>query len=358
MRKPVNEQIDSELIDNQNALDSKYGEIISVVVENEDDIPFWKYVFNSFNIKTEISPNSRTLERGKKAVLKQAEHTGKYLLLCVDSDYDYIFNGSTTDSKTTLENPYIFQTYTYSIENYFCYSTALNQIMIEASLNDNEVFDYVAFFEAYSNLIYELFCYSIHYRTQYLIENEQFEVEMGALEKSLTVTEFKDWKSSNRPVEQFTIQDFLNTISLPQSLNIARDGDSILLEIEQKINAKLNQLSQLAEISDNDLEKIQSELTTLGINSAEAYLFVQGHFIEAFTLAILKHIYSHLKTQRFQVIREAAATKEEKTNKINSYKNHIDRFHLETALRTHKSYDSSIWFNKIKTDIENYNNTN
>lgn len=182
MRKPVNEQIDSELIDNQNALDSKYGEIISVVVENEDDIPFWKYVFNSFNIKTEISPNSRTLERGKKAVLKQANQAGKYLLLCVDSDYDYIFNGSTTDSKTTLENPYIFQTYTYSIENYFCYSTALNQIMIEASLNDNEVFDYVAFFEAYSNLIYELFCYSIHYRTQYLIENEQFEVEIKAID--------------------------------------------------------------------------------------------------------------------------------------------------------------------------------
>jgi len=144
----------------------KAAKTIMVYVENEDDIPFWRGVFDRYapHLHFEISFPSYHLARGKEEVLKI--QAGEYLLLCVDSDYDYLLQDATEVSKRINHDPYIFQTYTYSIENYKCYAESLKEVCVSSSLNDKEVFDLVRFIKLYSLIIYELFLYSYHFEKQ------------------------------------------------------------------------------------------------------------------------------------------------------------------------------------------------
>jgi hypothetical protein len=351
MSKPIKDKITSDFFKSKNRLHPKDGDIVRVFVESEDDIPFWKYAFSFFNIKTKISPSSQNLKRGKSVVLEQADKVGKYLLLCLDSDYDYILQNATTNSSIINDNPYIFQTYTYSIENYFCYANAFSQIIAEATQNDDKIIDFETFFENYSNLIFELFCYSIYYRKSYLIENELFKVEIEAQKGLLNDVDLKQWMNKNRPIEIFSINDFLNAIQLPQKLNLANNGHEILAIIRNQIATKLNNLPQ---ITDEKLNEIKAELTNLNTLSKQTYLFVQGHHIENTVLHLLKYIQTVLVTQSRQTITISEATDVEKNNRRNAYKNHLDNFDLSTALRTHKYYENTFWYNKIRADIQSY----
>ncbi len=103
----LTDKINSDYFESQNALNRRKGTIIEVFVENEDDIPFWKDIFNGFQIQTKIFPASKTsLTRGKQEVLKMADRAGNFMLLCVDSDYDFLLNGITNQSKIIKENPF------------------------------------------------------------------------------------------------------------------------------------------------------------------------------------------------------------------------------------------------------------
>lgn len=351
MSSPIKDKITSDFFESKNKLHPKDGDIVRVFVESEEDISFWKYAFSFFNIKTKISPFSQNLKRGKSIVLEQVNKVGKYLLLCVDSDYDYILQNATTKSSIINNNPYIFQTYTYSIENYFCYVNAFRQIIAEATQNDDEVIDFVVFFENYSNLIFELFCYSIHYRRLYLIDNELFIREIEAQKRLLNDVDLKQWINENRPIEIFKINNFLNAIQLPQNLNLANNGHEILAIIQNKIAVQLNNLPQ---ITNENLNKIKSELTNLNTLPTQIYLFVKGHHIENTVLHLLKYVQSILATQSRQIITDSEATDAEKNNRKNAYQIHLRNFDLSTALRTHKYYENTFWYNKIKEDIQAY----
>ncbi|MFK7947015.1 MAG: DUF4435 domain-containing protein [Saprospiraceae bacterium] len=355
MSRPITEKINSKLFETKNKLHSKDGQIVRVFVESEDDIPFWSYVFSFFNIKTKISPNSHNLKRGKKTILQQANNTGKYLLICVDSDYDFLLQNATTTSRLINNNPFIFQTYRYSIENYFCDANAFKQIMVEATYNDNEVVDFIDFFESYSTLTFELFCYSVYYRKLYLIDNELFETKLEQQKLLMETIECNQWIVKNQPTEVFKIKDFTSAINLPQKINFTNNGSEMLLEIKAKIQTISNDLPSL---TIEEFKNIQSELFSLGLTPKTTYLFVQGHFIEQIVLRLLTQNYSILKSSRFQIVKNSEATEIEKTNQINAYKKHLDTFDLTTALRTHKYYKNSFWYEKIKIDVQNYIKTN
>ena len=142
----------------------KAAKTIMVYVENEDDIPFWWGVFDRYAPHLHFEINFPSFARGKKEVLKI--QAGKYLLLCVDSDYDYLLQDATEVSRRINHDPYIFQTYAYSIENYKCYAESLRGVCVLSSLNDKEVFDLVEFIKLYSRIIYELFLYSYNLEKQ------------------------------------------------------------------------------------------------------------------------------------------------------------------------------------------------
>ena len=96
--------LNSEYLQASSSLYSKNApERVYVYVESYDDIPFWRSVFADFEnnkLCFEIMiPSAVSLIKGKKKVLDLIPSSGKNLILCVDSDYDYLLQEATDISR-------------------------------------------------------------------------------------------------------------------------------------------------------------------------------------------------------------------------------------------------------------------
>lgn len=346
----LTDKLSSKYFESQNALNKRTGAVVRVFVENEDDVPFWKHIFNQYDLKTQVNPASKTnLARGKPAVLKHIDNAGKYLLLCVDSDYDYLLDGATQLSKKIKENPFVFQTYTYSIENYKCFAESLPQVVVEATLNDQPVFNFVDFMEQYSEMIYELFIYSFYYEKQYQQEMELHQKEYQVKKNQLNEAELTTWQDANRAKHSFQINDFCETIKIKSQVNIFNEGKQELANLQQAVTQRLESLPK---VDDSELETLKEELAKLGVKSNNTYLFVQGHTIyENVVCMFLNKVFNHLKKQKFGEFRHLAKTDGGK-EKINEYNNLVKD--IRTILDSHKYYESCLLMQKIKDDVGKY----
>ncbi len=112
--------------------------IVEVHVEGYDDVAFWRGIFNDFEserVTFEISvPPRPDLAKGKRVVMEMIPESSPQKLLCVDSDFDYLFGGATEQSKKVLGSPFLFHTYTYATENYLCWAPALHTVCTKASV--------------------------------------------------------------------------------------------------------------------------------------------------------------------------------------------------------------------------------
>lgn len=105
-----------------------------------------------------LPTRNQHLDRGKKAAISSMlKGVGRDMIACVDADYDYLRQGSTESSQQMLENPYIFHTYAYAIENFQCYARGLHETCVMVTLNDRRIFDFERFLESYSRTIWPLF---------------------------------------------------------------------------------------------------------------------------------------------------------------------------------------------------------
>ena len=135
--------------------------LVRVFVEGYEDVAFWRGIFDHFDnpyLRFEISvPTREDLPKGKKILMSMIPQSGEELLLCVDSDFDYLFDGRTEQSAEILAAPYMFHTYTYATENYLCYAPSLHNVCVKATKNDSHIFDFVTFMRDYSRAIYPVF---------------------------------------------------------------------------------------------------------------------------------------------------------------------------------------------------------
>lgn len=103
-----------------------------------------------------VFPHARIWPR-KRVLLDMIPQSGPNLLLCMDSDFDYLFNGNTEQSRLVNESPYVFHTYAYATENYLCHPPSLHRVCAKATKNDTLIFDFEAFLKEYSRIIHPLF---------------------------------------------------------------------------------------------------------------------------------------------------------------------------------------------------------
>ena len=134
---------------------------IIAYVESYDDIAFWRTLLEEFEDDEHyfqvMLPSATSLAKGKKMVLMNTLNTaelGRSLIACVDSDYDFLLQGATNTSRKINRNRYIFQTYTYAIENYHCFAESLHEVCVQATLNDRSILDFNFFLKKYLSLIH------------------------------------------------------------------------------------------------------------------------------------------------------------------------------------------------------------
>lgn len=299
------------------------NERVLVYVESDEDIAFWNYILSPFGKKHNLdfdiqNPNQNGLEKGKTAVLKFYSNVGSHLILCVDSDYDYLRQSATETSRQLNENEFVFQTYTYAIENYFCYHESLDNLCVQATKNNTKLINISKLIEMYSELIYELFVWSIYL-------------------------------NFNSESSTFSISDFCNTIEISGRGNIDQQFEGLLNKLKTKIQNRLTSIQELYPAENQQIQELKENLEVLGVSTTNTYLFANGHTVRNSFLKFLESICKVLVSQKRQEIATNAQTSEERNNQMGLYDNQC--YEVEDMLNNNKEFKSCFLYSKIEEDL-------
>lgn len=307
----------------------KERKCIVAYVESYDDVGFWRNLLEKFETDEYyfrvMLPSATSLTKGKKMVLLNtinSNQLGDSLIACVDSDYDYILQGATEVSKEINTNRFIFHTYAYAIENYFCFADSLHEVCVQATLNDNEIFDFKEFLAEYSRIVYPLFLWTIYFGRQ------------------------KDGAAFPMYV--------LNNVTRVMNFD-PRDPQKSLDRVRDKSQQKIHELERNHSQCISEVAALSSELEPLGLKPENTYLFMQGHHIfDHVALKILKPICSILIQQRERYIKRLAVHKKQYDNELTAYQNSL--MDVEQALKRNFGFDDLFAYHWLKSDVQRFIN--
>jgi hypothetical protein len=313
-----------------NSLKPKTSEnSILVYVEGNEDISFWRNILSPYereiNIKFEVNCYSNdSLATGKGNLAKIFNQTGKYLLIALDSDYDYLFPDHSNISQEINNNPYIFQTYSYSIENLKCYAESLHNVCVQITLVDKEKIDFVQLLKLYSNIIYDLFIWNLYF---YHVNK----------------------------VENLTISSFCHDIKILRNPDINEHGMEALKTLENHVQDKLQELQKDFPEDYVKLNDVANQLKLRGLDRDNCYLFIHGHTLfDNVILMFMKPICKILKDERIEEIKKLSKSDQELKNQLGQYKNVVEKADIATTLAKNYEFKNCFLFKKIKDDIINY----
>lgn len=298
---------------------------IVAYVESYDDVLFWRTLLSDYEDETRyfevMLPTRRTLTKGKKQAIMQMlrDGAGESMISCVDADYDYLLQGATASSLTVINNPYVFHTYAYSIENHQCYAPSLHNVCVMATLNDHPIFDFVGFFTEFSRIIFPLFVWNI-------------------------------WFYRHNDTHTFSINDFNHIVTIG-NFNIHHPEDAIE-HLRHKVTVKLNNLRHIPN-SARQIEALTQELIELGVTPETTYLYIQGHHLfDTIVLPILDKVCKSLRYERETEIRHKANHALQRQNELSAYAN--AQTDITQMLKKNTGCTRSVPYKRLIADVENF----
>lgn len=323
--------LNSDLFQAMNVLrGSKTKNIVKVYVESDDDIAHWNRVFAktvTSDIIFEITlPVSEGYTKGKIGVIDLIkDNLGPYFIACVDSDYDYLIPDLNDYSKIINTNEFIFQTYTYSIENLYAHHTGLKNFCIDCLKRTDLSIDMSDLVLEYSRRIYELFCWNVYFYT------------IG-MEK------------------EFSISEFTSITKILKNEDVLNNFKDSFTCLNYRIDTKITELKKKFNFLLDDLQRFQNTLRLKGVNENNCYLYAQGHLIlENVVLMFLKPILKHEKSRHIAKIKEAPIAQKQKINEINHYESKVfDLKNIQQFILSHLYFFNSEEFIKTSLEINAY----
>ncbi len=328
MAKSLKQNLTSAYLDAAHRLASKKARRrIVAYVESYDDIAFWRTLLSEFENEERyfqvMLPSSTSLAKGKKTVLMNTLNTaelGRSLIACVDSDYDFLLQGSTSTSRKINGSPYIFQTYGYAIENFHCFAESLREVCVQATLNDRFVLDFPAYMKRYSQIAYPLFLWNV-------------------------------WFYRQRDTHTFPMYDFNACVRL-QEVNV-RHPYKALDDVQRTVTAKLKGFHNRFPQEIKKVEQLGKELEPLGLTPDTAYLYIQGHHImDGVVLRLLTPICTVLRREREQEIKRLAEHSEQYHNELTGYEN--CQANVSLMLKKNSGYKNLYLYQWLKEDIQQF----
>ncbi len=323
---------------------------ITVYVEGIEDKSFWFHILNPHLKPLEFRCFSNSaLRTGKKGLNEHFDKAGDWLIICRDSDYDYLFPEHSETAKG-LKKRGIFQTYTYSIENLKCYADSLHAVCTDVTHNPSEKINFTTFFENYSKIIYTLFIWHLYF--------------------------YKEHQE-----HEFAIEEFCEIVKIPTKFNFLRIKHEVFESLKKRVETKKNELGQKFPENVAEITHLSNQLKAFGLEDKNTYLFIQGHALyDNVALPLLRVICDYAQTDSLKEINQSKADSDRKKQVRNEYLNlinnptddsekiecpqcgevidnsknkKIDR--LELILSINKGFTKSTPFSKITEDIKNYN---
>jgi len=330
----LKDYINSQYFEAANALRSKQSRRrIVAYVESYDDIYFWRTVLGPFENEQRyfevMLPSKKGLTRGKKSVLMNflgtdgkmvEERVGRDMIACVDADYDYLLQGATVQSQRILQNPYVFHTYVYAIENYQCYAPSLHAVCVSVTLNDHRIIDFNEYFSLFSVAIFPLFVWSV------LL-----------------------YRNGNYP--RFSISDF-DRVADPSNFSL-RNPERSLANVRRKVDVKVRELQRLFPDAKEPYLKLKGEVQALGITPQTTYLYIHGHHLfDTVVSPLLSKVCNYLRQERQNEISRAKAHQTQKRNEMTCYENSLQD--VKVMLKKNTGYTQSPQFLKLQDDVRRY----
>ncbi len=328
MAKRLTDNINSQYFEAINKMTPKKARRrIVVYVESYDDVFFWRSVLGRYEddkLTFDIMLPSRNqhLDRGKKAAISNMlKGVGRDMIACVDADYDYILQGATEMSRQMLENPYIFHTYAYAIENFQCYAKGLHETCVMVTLNDHRIFNFERFLQSYSQTIWPLFVWHVVFLQR----------------RKMTM--------------HFDMCEFNKVVVLP-SVRIQNPKWAIEY-LSKKVRAKMFQLERRFPKLKDALPETERMLRDLGINDNNTYLYIQGHHLFDLVVSpVVQTVCDILRNEQENDIRDRAVHSEQARTEIACYENSLGK--VKMMMKKNTYYQFSPEFQKILADVEKY----
>lgn len=328
MAKRLTDNINSQYFEAINKMTPKNARRrIVVYVESYDDVFFWRSVLGRYEddkLTFDIMLPSRNLhlDRGKKAAISNMlKGVGRDMIACVDADYDYILQGATEMSRQMLENPYIFHTYAYAIENFQCYAKGLHETCVMVTLNDHRIFNFERFLLSYSQTIWPLFVWHVVFLQR----------------RKMTM--------------HFDMCEFNKVVVLP-SVHIQNPKWAIEY-LSKKVRAKMFQLERRFPKLKDALPETERMLRDLGINDYNTYLYIQGHHLFDLVVSpVVQTVCDILRNEQENDIRDRAVHSEQARTEIACYENSLGK--VKMMMKKNTYYQFSPEFQKILADVERY----
>lgn len=328
MAKRLTDNINSQYFEAINKMTPKKARRrIVVYVESYDDVFFWRSVLGRYEddkLTFDIMLPSRNqhLDRGKKAAISNMlKGVGRDMIACVDADYDYILQGATEMSRQMLENPYIFHTYAYAIENFQCYAKGLHETCVMVTLNDHRIFNFERFLQSYSQTIWPLFVWHVVFLQR----------------RKMTM--------------HFDMCEFNKVVVLP-SVRIQNPKWAIEY-LSKKVRAKMFQLERRFPKLKDALPETERMLRDLGINDNNTYLYIQGHHLFDLVVSpVVQTVCDILRNEQENDIRDRAVHSEQARTEIACYENSLGK--VKMMMKKNTYYQFSPEFQKIQADVERY----
>ena len=330
MGRRLKDSLSSAYLEAANKLKSKKARRrVVAYVESYDDVFFWRNILGRFEndkLYFEVMlPSHRKLERGKRSALTNimGDNFGRDMIACVDADYDYLLQGKTQMSEMVNNNPYVFHTYVYAIENYWCFAPGLHEACVMSTLNDKNIFDFEEYLKQYSKIIFPLFVWSL-------------------------------WFYKHSTKSKFTISDFCKVIELGR-FNIRRAYDA-LDRMSGKVNARIEALCKEFPDAEASYNEVRDELLDLGVTPETTYLFIQGHhLLDNVVMPMMVKVCDILQNERERDIREKAVHGTQMNNELTCYNNSTED--VSSMLRKNNVYTQSIPFQQVLDDIQHFIDT-
>ena len=301
--------------------------LVRVFVEGYEDVAFWRGIFDHFAnpyLRFEISvPTRKDLPKGKKVLLSMAEQASEEMLLCMDSDFDYLFDDEDEVSKQITSSPYMFHTYTYATENYLCYAPSLHNVCVKATKNDCKIFDFVEFMADYSRIIYPMFLWY-------------------------------SYSAQQSCLSALPLVDFKNAVRLGY-LEVENNGAGTLAWLERNIARRLVRLERDYPDMARGLGAFAEELQQKGVTPENTYLYMHGHtLMDNVVMVMLNSVCDKLRTMSIAKINSSSKTGLPLKNEMSNYVNTLRS--IRDVLLDNENYTSCPLYTLLKADIEAYLN--
>ncbi len=299
--------------------------LIKVFVEGYEDVAFWRGVFDNFtapDLCFEISvPTRSDLPKGKKILLGMIPRSSEDMILCVDSDFDHLFEGETHQSRQVCSSEFMFHTYTYATENYLCYAPSLHNVCVKATKNDRHIFDFELFMAAYSETIYPLFLW---YSYSAMQESEHI----------------------------FILSEFRNSVRLGY-LELEDNGANTLQWLSGVVARKLKQLEKDHPQMVEPIAEFAKMLELKGVTPELTYLYMHGHtLMDCVVMVCLSKVCETLRAMSIDRIAHSSKTGVALENELSNYKNTVRS--IRDVLLDNENYTSCPLYRQLQADIERY----